>query len=116
VGYRTYAMTRISLGNIALSAATQTLARDDMDVASRRLTLAHDWANITVAGRSVVRPLGDTHAETVSTAIEFYPSVIAPEAGQLAPALVTIEAADQTTRANTITGEDRRSLLSVKAV
>lgn len=114
-GERTYAMTRLALGDVALSAAAQTLARDDVDVALQRVTLAHDWANLSVTTRDLARAATGrtTHAE--AAAVELYPGAIVPEAGALAPTLISFEWTAQQEFGDMMEPDERRRILSLDA-
>jgi hypothetical protein len=115
VGERTYAMTRLSLGDVALSAAAQTHTRDEGDMALRRVTVGHDWGNVSVSTRDTTLALTGRATHTEALAVELYPTEIAPEAGAMAPTLISFEWAAQSESGDITSPDDHRRILSLDA-
>lgn len=107
-GERAYLMTRLKSGDIALSASAQSLARDDGDATSRRLTFEHAWGSASFLARETVRAT----RETVSTgyALELLPGEVAPKASAFLPSLLSFERRDETKAGGVLPAEVLRTL------
>jgi len=112
-GERAYAMTRLTVGDVALSSAASSLTREDYAVTSRRVTVSHDWGTASLVERNLTRAATQSETYAAGIAAELYPTGIFTGASFL-PSLVSIDWRRQQDTGLTIVAE-RRTVTAIDA-